>query len=96
MFVPSHIHNNPVRYVAMLETPMFPTGYPLDGDLERTGAFAISISDEGDEEYERFWLSCIGEGGKIMAGEMAYTLQAAMNFPMTEFPIPHLEWLPLS
>ena len=92
MTIPTHIHNNPVRYVARLASPVFPTGYPRDGNLQRTTAFVISISQEGSEEDERFWVSCIGEGGKILAGEMAYTLKAAMDFPMTEFPIENLEW----
>ncbi len=90
--IPPSVHGNPVRFYAELDEPRFPRGYPGDGDLEPTTAFVISISDEGDVDDESFWVSCLGDGGRIMTGEMCYTLEAAMDFPATEFDLKHLDW----
>src|SRR3569623_900821 len=32
--IPAEVHGNPVRYVAHVDPPRFPRGYPEDGDLE--------------------------------------------------------------
>ncbi|WP_035611820.1 hypothetical protein [Haloferula sp. BvORR071] len=86
------VHGYPVRYYAEIDEPRFPRGYPGDSGLEPTTAFVISISHEGIADDERFWVSCLGESGRIMAGDMCYTLESAMDFPASEFDLPPLNW----
>ena len=90
--IPLLVHGNPVRFYAEIDEPRFPRGYPGDGGLVPTVAFVIAVSDEGDVDDERFWVSCLGDGGRIMAGEMSYTLESAMDFPATEFDLKPLDW----
>ena len=89
------INGNPVRWKANLSTALHPKGYPKDGSLERTVSFLISVSDEGDEEYEKFWVTCVGENGRLMAGEMCYSLDSAKKFPILEFDLTDLDWIPV-
>ena len=90
--IPQSVYGNPVRFYTEIDELRFPRGYPGDGDLEPTTAFLISISDEGIADDERFWVSCLGESGQIMAGDMCYSLESAMNFPASEFDLPPLNW----
>lgn len=90
--IPQSVHGYPVRYYAELDEPRFPRGYQGDSGLEPTAAFVISISDEGIDDDERFWVSCLGGSGRIMAGDMCYTLESAMDFPASEFDLPPLSW----
>lgn len=90
--IPKEISSNPVRWVAYLEEPIFPKGYPGDGDLEKTIALTISVSDEDEPEYKLFWVSCVGINGKIMAGDMCYTLESAQEVLTTEFNVKNLIW----
>ena len=90
--IPHEVNGNPVRFIAIINPPQFPRGYPEDRDLERTTAFLISISDEGSEEDRRFWVTCLGASGRLMAGDMCYTLESAKMFPKTEFDLDCLEW----
>ncbi len=93
--LPAKVHGHPVKFVAHIDPPRFPRGYPGDGNLEKTAAFLISVSDEASEDERRFWVHCLGSNGQMMAGEMCYTLEAAMNFPTSEFDVDHLSWHPL-
>ena len=90
--IPQSVYGNPVRFYAEIDEPRFPRGYPGDGGLEPTAAFLISVSDEGIADDERFWVSCLGKSGRIMAGGMCYSLETAMNFPASEFDLPPLNW----
>ena len=65
---------------------MFPAGYSGDALVEKTCAFLLSVSDEGTEE-ERFWVTCLGTSGALMAGDAYYTVDAAKRFPSQEFDI---------
>jgi len=94
--IPQAIHGNPVRLYTEIDPPRFPRGYPGDGDLDRTSVFVISVSDEGDAEDQRYWVSCVSETGRIMAGEMCYTLEAALDFPASEFDLSDLTWRELT
>lgn len=93
--IPIEILGNPVRYFLQIDPPRYPRGYPLDGDLEKTTGFLISISDEGNLDDERFWVSCVSESGRIMAGEMCYSLHTAKEFPATVFDVDALSWIKL-
>jgi hypothetical protein len=90
--IPHYVHGKPVKYFAQIEPPLFPRGYPGDGPIEKTTAFLISISDEGHAGDERFWVNCLGISGKLMGGEMCYTLESAMAFPEQEFEVQKLVW----
>jgi hypothetical protein len=90
--IPQEINGNPVRFVARLATPVLPRDYPGDGGLEPTTAFLISFQSDDDADSEAFWLSCLGRSGRVMAGDMCYTLESAKNYPKSEFDIPQLDW----
>ena len=90
--IPTSIHGNPVRSFAVIEDPQFPRDYPGDGDLEPTAAFTISTSDEGSDDAERFWVSCVAASGRMMAGDVFYSLDDAKGFPYSEFDLPHFDW----
>lgn len=90
--IPKEINSNPVRHVADVDPPLFPCGYPGDGNLERTAHFIISVSEEDDADDRRYWVFCVGQTGRIMAGEMCYTLEAALEFPLSEFDLATLDW----
>jgi|GEM_PF-3398674 len=90
---PKTVHGHPVRFFANVAPPRFPRGYPGDGTLEKARAFLISVSDDDSSEDRRYCVSCLGVSGRIMSGDMCYTLDAAMKFPQDEFDIEHLEWL---
>ncbi len=92
MKIPDRVYGYPVKVYAELDPPAYPSGYLENGDLEKTNAFLISVSDEGDQNDERFWVSCLGINGKIMSGEMYYTIDAAKEFPKSEFDIEYLLW----
>lgn len=91
--IPAEVHGNPVRLYAVIDPPIFPRDYPGDGGLERTSAFLISVSAEGDCAEERFCVSCLGETGRIMAGEIFYSLDSAKEYPSSEFDSGVLEWV---
>jgi len=94
--IPQQVHGNPVRFVARVDSPRFPRGYPGDGPLEKTAAFLISVSDhEGDDECH-FWVTCLGITGRLMAGDLCYSLESAMEFPPTEFYLEDLTWIALT
>jgi len=90
--IPSEVHGSPVRHYALINPPRFPRGYPVDGNLEPTSAFLISVSDEGSADDERIWVTCLGESGRLMAGDMFYDLDTAKAFPESEFEVTALQW----
>ena len=90
--IPNTVHGNPVRLFAPVDPPVFPRGYPGDGPIERAQAFLISVSDESSDEDRRYWVTCLGVSGRLMAGEMCYTLDAAMSFPEKEYEVESLQW----
>lgn len=91
--IPRTVHGNPVRFFASINPPRFPRGYPGDGPIEKTRAFLISVSDDGSDEDRRYWVTCLGITGQVMAGDVCYTLDAAMRFPQQEFEIGSLQWI---
>jgi hypothetical protein len=55
----------------------------------------ISVSDKDCDEDRRYWITCLGTSGKLMAGNLYYTLAAAMTFPASEFGLTNLLWEPV-
>ena len=89
--IPNEVFGNPVRWFFRVDPPKFPSGYPGDGPLERTCAFLLSVANEGGED-QRYWVTCLGVTGKLMAGEMYFTLSEAMSFPSNEFGLADSGW----
>jgi len=90
--IPAEVHGNPVKYYLPIDPPRYPSGYPGDGKLEKTAALLLSISDD-DNDDRLFWITCIGVSGQIMAGDMYYTLEAAIQFPTIEFGLDDFTWV---
>ncbi|MBK1875762.1 hypothetical protein [Pelagicoccus mobilis] len=86
------IEGYPVVEYAEIDPPVFPVGCPVDGKIEKTKAFLIVVSEEGEEDYERYWLRCLGVTGKVMAGEMCYSIEEARAFPKSEFNVGEIKW----
>ena len=93
--IPTQVYGDPVEWVFRVNPPSFPRGYPGDGSLEKTCAFLLSVEGEGEED-QRFWMTCFGVTGKLMAGDMYFALEDAMTFPTQEFGLPSSEWARLT
>lgn len=89
--IPSAVHGNPVIWVYRLDQPMFPVNDSSGGPIEKTCAMLLSVADEGSED-ERFWVTRVGESGRLMGGEMFYSLAEAKAVPSKEFELPNDGW----
>lgn len=89
--VPSTVNGNPVIWVYRLDPPRFPVNDPGGGPIEKTCAILLSVADEGSED-ERFCVSCLGESGRLMAGETFYTLAEAKRHPCGVFAVSGDGW----
>lgn len=89
--IPPTVNNHPVLWVYRLDPARFPAHYAGDGPLEKTSAILLSIADEGSED-ERFWITCLGESGRLMAGEMYYKMSEAKRFPHEQFGLSEDGW----
>lgn len=94
--IPLQIDGNPVIHYAQLPYKALPAGYlaPTDGRaaLKAIDLIVISLGSgiaEGDQIY---WVSCLDEGGNVVTGEMYYTLDAAFDFPRTEYGFRNTIW----
>ncbi len=89
--IPIDVNGQPVEWVFRLDPPLFPRGYPGDGPLEETCALLLSVASKGNED-ERYFVTCLGVSGRLMAGEMYFTLEGAKSFPYQEFDPEGGEW----
>ncbi len=89
--IPTAIHGNPVEWIYEVDPPRYPSGYPGDGPLEKTRVLLLSVANSGTES-QRYWVTCLGVTGKIMAGDSYFTLEQAKSFPSQEFGLPNCGW----
>lgn len=94
--IPQKIHGNPVTYYARLPYKALPNGYlvPTDGraTLKEIDLIVISNGSGIAEEDQIYWVSCLDEDGKVVTGEMYYTLDSAFDFPRTEYGFQNTIW----